>query len=76
MAAENSSEPQDEKAALLKTDEGQEGHPECGTVAERSKRSESKLTLYHWTQSLNSQKVSVATLQHRVSEQFLIGRFS
>lgn len=63
MASENSSDSQDEKAALVETDSEQDAglHQQCGTVA---KQSESKLTLYHWTQSLNSQKVSVFTFQH------------
>lgn len=60
MASVNGSECQDEKAALVETgseqDEGQ--HQQC------AKQSESKLTLYHWTQSFNSQKVSVFTFQH------------
>lgn len=62
MATENSSS-QDEKAALVETDSEQDArlHQQRGTVA---KQSESKLTLYHWTQSLNSQKVSVFMFQH------------
>ncbi|XP_076014359.1 ganglioside-induced differentiation-associated protein 1 [Genypterus blacodes] len=63
MADENISEPQEETAALLKTEDGQEGHRDCGTVAERPKQSESKLTLYHWTQSFNSQKVRLAVAE-------------
>lgn len=59
MASENSSESQDEKAALINPDSEQDVHQECGTVA---KQRESKLTLYHWTQSFNSQKVSVISL--------------
>lgn len=61
MASENSSESQDEKAAILETESVQDEHQQCYTVA---KQSESKLTLYHWTQSFNSQKVSVPMLQH------------
>lgn len=59
MASENSSESQDEKAALINPDSEQDVHQECGRVA---KQRESKLTLYHWTQSFNSQKVSVISL--------------
>lgn len=61
MASENSSESLDETAALLEAEPVQDEQKQCDTVA---KQSESKLTLYHWTQSFNSQKVSVITLQH------------
>ncbi|KAM7369964.1 hypothetical protein PAMP_011251 [Pampus punctatissimus] len=57
MASENTSESQDEKAALIETESVQDDPQQCGTVA---KQSESKLTLYHWTQSFNSQKVRLA----------------
>ncbi|XP_042366574.1 ganglioside-induced differentiation-associated protein 1 [Plectropomus leopardus] len=57
MASENSPESQDEKTALIERDPEQDEQQECGTVAEQS---ESKLTLYHWTQSFNSQKVRLA----------------
>lgn len=62
MASEVSQESQDEKAALVEADPEQDAHR--GTVAKRS-----KLTLYHWTQSFNSQKVSPASLllQHHSS---------
>lgn len=52
MASEVMSDSQDEKAALLEKDEQQQS----GGAA---KQSECKLRLYHWTQSFNSQKVSV-----------------
>lgn len=64
MASENSPEFQDEKTAFIEKDPEQDVHQECDTVA---KQSESKLTLYHWTQSFNSQKVSVFTFQHHSS---------
>lgn len=54
MASDNSSSCQDEKAALLEADSEKEG----GTEQQCLKRSDPKLTLYHWTQSFNSQKVS------------------
>ncbi|XP_059182949.1 ganglioside-induced differentiation-associated protein 1 isoform X2 [Centropristis striata] len=57
MASENIPESQDEKTALIETDPEHDVHQECATVA---KQSESKLTLYHWTQSFNSQKVRLA----------------
>lgn len=54
----------DEKTALTAADPerdagrdaGQDAGQQCGAVAEHGG---SKLTLYHWTQSFNSQKVSV-----------------
>lgn len=65
MASENSSESPDETAALLETRPDQDEPQQCGAV---STQSESKLTLYHWTQSFNSQKVSVCfTFQHHIS---------
>lgn len=67
MAAENSPESQDEKEVLVKTGAMQEAHDRCQAVAESSKQNESKLTLYHWTQSFNSQKVSVTPFQHHSS---------
>ncbi|XP_075936762.1 ganglioside-induced differentiation-associated protein 1 isoform X1 [Anarhichas minor] len=57
MASENRPESQDEKTALIEKDPEQDVHQECGTIA---KQRESKLTLYHWTQSFNSQKVRLA----------------
>lgn len=57
MASENNSESQDEQAALTEAEAEHDVHQLC------AKQSESKLTLYHWTQSFNSQKVSVH-LQH------------
>lgn len=54
MASDSVSDCQDEKTALVEADsEKDEGPKQQG-----SKRSEAKLTLYHWTQSFNSQKVS------------------
>ncbi|KAG7225105.1 hypothetical protein INR49_014561 [Caranx melampygus] len=57
MASENSSESQDEKTALIEPEPAQDVQGESGAVA---KQSGSKLTLYHWTQSFNSQKVRLA----------------
>lgn len=54
MASDNSSNSQDEKAALLEA--GSE--KEEGLEQRCLKGSDTKLTLYHWTQSFNSQKVS------------------
>lgn len=54
MASDSSSNCQDEKAALLEADSEKEG----GLEQQCLKRSDTKLTLYHWTQSFNSQKVS------------------
>lgn len=54
MASDNSSHCQDEKAALLEADSEKEGELEQQCL----KRSDTKLTIYHWTQSFNSQKVS------------------
>lgn len=60
MAVENSSESQDEKELLI-----QKGlQQESDAVTESIKPKESKLTLYHWTQSFNSQKVSATSFQH------------
>lgn len=61
MASENSSDSQEERAALLETGSERDELQQCDTVATRSG---SRLTLYHWTQSFNSQKVSVFTVQH------------
>ncbi|XP_033494799.1 ganglioside-induced differentiation-associated protein 1 isoform X2 [Epinephelus lanceolatus] len=57
MASEISSESQEEQTALIEKDPEQDEHQTCGTIAEKSG---SKLTLYHWTQSFNSQKVRLA----------------
>lgn len=54
MASENNSDSQDEQTALLET-----GSEQDVAVQQQSvERKESKMTLYHWTQSFNSQKVS------------------
>lgn len=60
MASESSSDCQDEKAALVETTSEQD----AGMQQLCAKQGESKLTLYHWTQSFNSQKVSGFTFQH------------
>ncbi|XP_029313394.1 ganglioside-induced differentiation-associated protein 1 isoform X2 [Cottoperca gobio] len=57
MASENSPESQEEDTSLLEKDTQQDALQECGTVA---RQSEPKLTVYHWTQSFNSQKVRLA----------------
>ncbi|KAF6722882.1 Ganglioside-induced differentiation-associated protein 1 [Oryzias melastigma] len=56
MATERGSETENEKAALIETT-SEDSNPQLGTI---SKKEESKLTLYHWTQSFNSQKVRLA----------------
>lgn len=61
MASENSPDSQEETAALLETGPERDEQEQCDTVATRSG---SKLTLYHWTQSFNSQKVSGFMFQH------------
>ncbi|MED6271010.1 Ganglioside-induced differentiation-associated protein 1 [Characodon lateralis] len=54
MASENGPETQEEKAALIQSCSEEEAQQQ-GSIVPRNK--ESKLTLYHWTQSFNSQKV-------------------
>lgn len=61
MSSETSSEILEEKPALLATEPAEDEEQHRGTVV---KPSEAKLTLYHWTQSFNSQKVSVIRIQH------------
>ena len=57
MASESGSVAQDEKTAVLEAESGQDAvQKQKGETAE--KQHESKFTLYHWTQSFNSQKVS------------------
>uniref|UniRef100_A0A3Q2CRK2 Uncharacterized protein n=1 Tax=Cyprinodon variegatus TaxID=28743 RepID=A0A3Q2CRK2_CYPVA len=55
MASENGSETQDDKKALIQESSEEEAQQQGETVLCNK---ESKLTLYHWTQSFNSQKVS------------------
>ncbi|XP_008305824.1 ganglioside-induced differentiation-associated protein 1 [Cynoglossus semilaevis] len=57
MSSETSSEILEEKPALLATEPAEDEEQHRGTVV---KPSEAKLTLYHWTQSFNSQKVRLA----------------
>lgn len=57
MATERGSETENDKAALIETTTEQDSNPQPGTI---SKNEKSKLTLYHWTQSFNSQKVSLS----------------
>lgn len=52
MASENNS--QDERTALVESDPAQDANLQLQSC----KQTESKMTLYHWTQSFNSQKVS------------------
>ncbi|XP_026877202.2 ganglioside-induced differentiation-associated protein 1 [Electrophorus electricus] len=59
MAAVNSREAQDEKEILLKP-ESDPDMPKDGTAAASTSQKESKLVLYHWTQSFSSQKVRLA----------------
>ncbi|XP_060950154.1 ganglioside-induced differentiation-associated protein 1 [Limanda limanda] len=59
MASESGSVAQDEKTALIEAESGQDAvQQQEGETSE--KQHESKLTLYHWTQSFNSQKVRLA----------------
>ncbi|KAG1953914.1 Glutathione S-transferase family protein [Pimephales promelas] len=55
MAVENTGESHDENEILIKKDAG-----DSCEVVESSKNKESKLILYHWTQSFSSQKVRLA----------------
>lgn len=64
MEAENNSQCGDENAALVEKDSGEDAPERRDAVA---KANEPKLTLYHWTQSFNSQKVSVPLFQHQTS---------
>ncbi|XP_051910180.1 ganglioside-induced differentiation-associated protein 1 isoform X2 [Hippocampus zosterae] len=57
MEAENNSQCQDDNAALVEKDWGEEAPERRDAV---TKANEPKLTLYHWTQSFNSQKVRLA----------------
>ncbi|KAJ4925031.1 hypothetical protein JOQ06_017769 [Pogonophryne albipinna] len=57
MASENPPETQEETASLIEKLPEQDGHRECSSVAEQRGN---QLTLYHWTQSFNSQKVRLA----------------
>uniref|UniRef100_A0A3P9MF36 Ganglioside-induced differentiation-associated protein 1 n=1 Tax=Oryzias latipes TaxID=8090 RepID=A0A3P9MF36_ORYLA len=57
MATERGSETENDKAALIETTTEQDSNPQPGKI---SKKEKSKLTLYHWTQSFNSQKVRLA----------------
>ncbi|KAM4544016.1 ganglioside-induced differentiation-associated protein 1 [Fundulus diaphanus] len=57
MASENGSQTQDEKASLLQGSSEEDAQQQAGIVLSNK---ESKLTLYHWTQSFNSQKVRLA----------------
>ncbi|XP_062336251.1 ganglioside-induced differentiation-associated protein 1 [Osmerus eperlanus] len=63
MAAENGTEPNDEKEILIKEDAFQEIKDLSGAVTECPKLQQSKLTLYHWTQSFSSQKVRLAVAE-------------
>lgn len=54
MASENNSDSQDEKTALVESDPAQDADLQLQSCKQRA----SKMTLYHWTQSFNSQKVS------------------
>ncbi|XP_033964494.1 ganglioside-induced differentiation-associated protein 1 isoform X2 [Pseudochaenichthys georgianus] len=57
MASETTPGTQDGTASLIKKLPEQDGHRECSSVAEQRGN---QLTLYHWTQSFNSQKVRLA----------------
>ena len=62
MASGSSSDAQEEKTALVEADAEQD----AGSQGLCVKQKEPKLTLYHWTQSFNSQKVSVLRVQHHL----------
>uniref|UniRef100_A0A1A8I8Z8 Ganglioside-induced differentiation-associated protein 1 n=1 Tax=Nothobranchius kuhntae TaxID=321403 RepID=A0A1A8I8Z8_NOTKU len=55
MASENSSEPQDEKSALIQTNSEEDIRERTVSVVNKA-----EFKLYHWTQSFNSQKVRLA----------------
>ncbi|XP_059380497.1 ganglioside-induced differentiation-associated protein 1-like isoform X3 [Carassius carassius] len=57
MEVENIGGSQDEKEILIKKDAMSQ---DTGEVVEKTKNKESKLVLYHWTQSFSSQKVRLA----------------
>ncbi|CAL8292701.1 unnamed protein product [Lota lota] len=59
MASENNSESQDEKCILIKKNAFEEACQEIEECTE-GRKAKPKLTLYHWTQSFNSQKVRLA----------------
>lgn len=60
MASEKNSDSQDEKTALVQGDPAQEDARGADLQLLRTcEQGASKMTLYHWTQSFNSQKVSV-----------------
>ncbi len=61
MAVENNGESQEEKEILIKNDALSQDSAE---VVEKTQNEESKLILYHWTQSFSSQKVSDPIMQH------------
>ncbi len=61
MAVENNGESQEEKEILIKNDALSQ---DSGEVVEKTQNEESKLILYHWTQSFSSQKVSDPIMQH------------
>lgn len=59
MASDNNSDSQDEKTALVQGEPAREdAQAEELQLLRSCEQSESKMTLYHWTQSFNSQKVS------------------
>lgn len=64
MAAEKGSESQDDKEILIQKGAVEEVQQDTEAVTEIIKPKASNLTLYHWTQSFNSQKVSVTSVQH------------
>ena len=69
MAAENSTDAQDEKEITVKKRHVKETTEDVPPASESTKTKESKITLYHWTQSFNSQKVGEMTFQHHASGQ-------
>lgn len=68
MASENISEAQEEEKAALQTPSEDDDVQPQNDLDQK----DSKLVLYHWTQSFNSQKVSDSAFQHRLHGQLLI----
>ncbi|XP_063062177.1 ganglioside-induced differentiation-associated protein 1 [Engraulis encrasicolus] len=60
MAADNNTDAQAEKDTTVNEKRCNESCEEAQTLVASTKAKDSKLTLYHWTQSFNSQKVRLA----------------
>lgn len=64
MAADNNTDAQAEKDTTVNEKRCNESCEEAQTLVASTKAKDSKLTLYHWTQSFNSQKVGAIRFQH------------